>query len=120
MSSPQEIIDWLNSPLEYYEGGATHNLYAGHLLDREECNSVIEAIKTAYAEECASCQKIIEGVADVLHNQTTDRTAAQAYLNEKPIYGVVGDMEMRAAAKVLRSIATSLRVREIKLREGKL
>lgn len=81
---------------------------------------VREAQSEGAADECAACQKIMECAADVLHNQTTDRTAAQAYLNEKPIYGVVGDMEMRAAAKVLRSVATSLRVREIKLREGKL
>jgi hypothetical protein len=71
------------------------------------------------ADECASCQKILEGVADVLHNQLKDRSAEQA-IGALSLYGAVGDKEMRAAAKVLRSVATCLRVREIKLREGKL
>jgi len=83
-------------------------------------NAFQEIYVDVAADECASCQKIMEVIADVLHNLTTDRSAAQAYLNEKPIYGVVGDMEMRAAAKALRSVAASLRVREIKIREGKL
>jgi hypothetical protein len=80
---------------------------------------VREAQREGAADECASCQKILEGVANVLHNQLKDRSAEQA-IGAVALYGAVGDQEMRAAAKVLRSVATSLRVREIKIREGKL
>ena len=107
----------MKTPEQYLEESKLHPKAEHIKTITALCN---EAQREGAADECACCQKIMEGVADILHNQTTDRTAAQAYLDERPIYGVVGDMEMRAAAKVLRSVATSLRVREMKIREGKL
>lgn len=65
------------------------------------------------AEECACTHRLLDCVADILHNQTTDRSPLQAY-------GLTDGREMRAAAKVLRHLATAVRVREMKIREGKL
>ena len=74
---------------------------------------VKETENESRADECACCKALLDGIADILHNQTTDRSPLQAY-------GLTQSTHMRAAAKVLRSVATSLRVREMKIREGKL
>lgn len=74
---------------------------------------VREAQREGAADECSSCQKILEGVADILHNRETGHSPLKAY-------GLTQTTHMKAAAKVLRELATSLRVREIKLREGNL
>ncbi len=79
-----------------------------------------ETASESAATECASCQKILEGVADVLHNQTTDRTASQVLKEKQVVYGLVDDEEQRAAAKCIRAITTHLRIRELRFREGKL
>jgi hypothetical protein len=65
------------------------------------------------ADECASCKALLAGVADILHSPTTGRSPLQAY-------GLTKTSHMVAAAKVLRHLATALRVRETKIREGKL
>lgn len=47
MSTTQELIDWLKSPCESYEGGLAHNTYEGHLLDREERDAVVARLEAA-------------------------------------------------------------------------
>lgn len=65
------------------------------------------------ADECACCKALLDGIADILHNPETEWCPLKAY-------GLTQSTHMRAAAKVLREVATSLRVREINIREGKL
>jgi len=79
-----------------------------------------ETASDAAATECAACQTILNGIADLLHNQTTDRTAAQVLKEKQILYGLVEEEEQRAAAKCLRAICTHLRVRELRFMEGKL
>ena len=65
------------------------------------------------ADECASCKALLDGVADILHSPTTGLSPLQAY-------GLTKTSHMVAAAKVLRHLATAMRVREMKIRDGKL
>ena len=68
---------------------------------------------SARAEECDCCKALLEGIADILHNQETQRSPIAAY-------GLTEDCQMRAAAKVLRHIATALIVRKKNILEGKV
>lgn len=45
MSKAKEIIEMLKRPLGNYHHLHMHQLYMGHLLDREECDSVIAIIE---------------------------------------------------------------------------
>ena len=65
------------------------------------------------ADECAALKAYLFGVADMLHNNKTDRTPLRAYGLEKSTH-------MKAAAKVLRLVALDLVGREEKLRLGEL
>lgn len=69
--------------------------------------------KDARAEECDCCKALLEGIADILHNPETQRSPIAAY-------GLTEDCQMRAAAKVLRHIATALIVRRKNILEGKV
>ena len=79
----------------------------------DELNLILEVEKTARAEECGCCKALLEGIADILHNQETQRSPIAAY-------GLTEDCQMRAAAKVLRHIATALIVRKKNILEGKV
>lgn len=56
MTKTNELIAWLKTPLQTYEGDMG-NHHDGHLLDREECDAVIAALEAA-AIMFAALQKI--------------------------------------------------------------
>ena len=82
-------------------------------LTADALTVVLEVEEIARAEECDCCKALLEGIADILHNQETQRSPIAAY-------GLTEDCQMRAAAKVLRHIATALIVRRKNILEGKV